>query len=80
LGVRGQIQLLHSFADGSLTAAQLARPLAVASLSPQDQPDRGCCATWQSLTGKWATDPRYGQTIMGVYARMLSFALDPPQG
>ncbi len=75
LGVRGQIQLLHSFADATLTSTQLGRPLAVASLTPQTQPDRGCCPTWQSLTGKWASDPQYGHTIMGVYQSMLSFAL-----
>ena len=80
LGVRGQIQLLHSFADAALTAAQLARPLAVAVLTPQTQPDRGCCGTWQSLTGKWASDPLYGHTIMGVYQRMVDYALAHPQG
>jgi hypothetical protein len=75
LGVRGQIQLLHSFADGGLTTAQLASPLAMASLNPATQPDRGCCSTWQSLTGKWATDPSYGSTLMRVYRSMLDSAV-----
>lgn len=78
LGVRAQIQLLHSFADGPLTSAQLANPLVVADLAPQSQPDKGCCQTWQSLTGKWATDPLYGHTILTVYQRMLAWALARP--
>ncbi|MHB1535246.1 MAG: glucosaminidase domain-containing protein [Acidimicrobiales bacterium] len=78
LGVRAQMQLLHSFADASLTVAQLGRPLVDPVLTPQSQPDRGCCPTWQSLTGKWATDPIYGQTLLAMYQQILSFALAHP--
>jgi flagellum-specific peptidoglycan hydrolase FlgJ len=50
-------------------------------VTPETEPDRGCCVTWQSLTGKWATDPAYGHTVMAVYQSMLSDALSqPPSG
>jgi hypothetical protein len=77
LGVRGQIQLLHAFADPTLTTAGLANPPVLPSLVPETEPDRGCCVTWQSLTGKWATDPLYGHTVMSVYQSMLSSVLPP---
>jgi hypothetical protein len=74
-GVRGQVQLLRTFADPTLTEAQLADPPALAVLAPSLQSSRGCCRTWSSLTGHWATDPDYGRTILEVYQTMLSFAL-----
>ena len=75
LGVRGQIQLLRTYADATLTSAQLPSPPAIAVLAPQAQGARGCCHTWNALTGVWATDPEYGTTILGVYVEMLSFAV-----
>lgn len=35
----------------------------------------GCCTTWSSLTGVWATDPLYGRTILEVYQEMLAYTV-----
>jgi hypothetical protein len=74
-GVRGQIQLLRTYADPTLTTAELASPPPLAVLDPQDQAVRGCCPTWNSLTGVWASDGHYGATVLDVYAELLAFAV-----
>ncbi|MHB1931063.1 MAG: glucosaminidase domain-containing protein, partial [Acidimicrobiales bacterium] len=74
LGVRGQIQLLRAFATPGLTAGQLADPPVLPSLDPAKQYREGCCATWPSLTGVWATDPVYGLSILELYVEMLRWA------
>jgi hypothetical protein len=76
-GVIGQLQLLRIFADTS-TIDGLPQPLAAASLAPASQSSLGCCTTWPSLTGVWATDPDYGDKILTIYARMLAYALATP--
>ncbi|MEY2452078.1 MAG: hypothetical protein QOD92_1652 [Acidimicrobiaceae bacterium] len=73
LGVRGQAQLLHAYADNTLRITTLANP-AVGS-NPDRLSVRGCCTTWNKLTGTWATDPNYGPKLMTVYLSMLEFAL-----
>jgi hypothetical protein len=73
-GVRAQAQLLHAYADKSLRVATLANPAVGAN--PDHLTVRGCCTTWNQLTGTWATDPNYGPKIMTVYVSMLQFALD----
>jgi hypothetical protein len=35
----------------------------------------GCCTTWMSLAGVWATNPGYGFEILTVYKAMLGSAL-----
>jgi len=35
----------------------------------------GCCPTWMSLAGVWATNPAYGFEILSVYREMLDWAL-----
>jgi hypothetical protein len=35
----------------------------------------GCCTTWMSLAGVWATNPAYGFEILSVYKEMLNSAL-----
>jgi hypothetical protein len=72
-GVRAQAQLLHAYADRTLRLATLANP-AVGS-NPDNLSVRGCCATWNKLTGTWATDPNYGPKIMTIYLSMLQYAL-----
>ena len=72
-GVRAQAQLLHAYADSTLRIATLANP-AVGS-NPDRLSVRGCCPTWNKLTGTWATDPNYGPKLMTVYLSMLEFAL-----
>lgn len=70
-GVDGQLQLLRIFAGG--IAPQPIAPV-VAALAPGKQSRSGCCSTWESLTGVWATDPTYGAQILGIYNAMLQFA------
>jgi hypothetical protein len=72
LGVRAQIQLLHAYADKSLSILDLANPAVGAD--PDHLSVRGCCPTWNKLTGTWATDPNYGPKIMTIYLSMLQFA------
>jgi hypothetical protein len=78
MGVRGQIQLLRAYAQPGLTTAELASPPAIAGVTPEKQGVRGCCVTWQSLTGVWATDPIYGPVILNIYQQMLDSALNRP--
>ena len=35
----------------------------------------GCCTTWMSLAGVWATNSAYGFEILSVYRQMLDWAL-----
>jgi uncharacterized membrane protein len=76
-GVIGQLQLLRTYAESS-SAAALPQPLVLASLAPASQSRLGCCQTWNSLTGVWATDPDYGPEILAIYDSMLQYALDQP--
>lgn len=72
-GVRAQAQLLHAYADRTLHLLDLANP-AIGS-NPDNLSVRGCCPTWNALTGTWATDPNYGPKIMTIYLSMLQYAL-----
>ena len=71
-GVRAQMQLLHAYADKTLSITDLANPAVGAN--PDRLSVRGCCPTWNKLTGTWATDPNYGPKIMTVYVSMLQYA------
>ena len=73
LGVRAQVQLLHAYADKTVRTTTLANP-AVGS-DPDSLGVRGCCRTWNALTGTWATDPNYGPKLMTVYLSMLEYTL-----
>jgi len=72
LGVRAQMQLLHAYADKSLSILGFANPAVGAD--PDHLSVRGCCPTWDRLTGTWASDPNYGPKIMTVYLSMLQYA------
>ncbi len=78
LGVRGQLQLLRTYAQPSLVTAQLGAPPAIPQVAPELQGRRGCCGTWQSLTGVWATDPIYGSVILNLYQQMLDYTRANP--
>jgi hypothetical protein len=78
-GVVGQVQLLRIFADAGPAPAGAPAPVRP-ELTPGREPSAGCCASVESLTGVWATDPTYGQQILGIYGSMLGFALSPPPG
>jgi hypothetical protein len=79
-GVRAHIQLLRTWADPTLTTAELAAPPVLASLAPAEQFERGCCQTWNSLTGTWASDPHYATVVLDVYLDMVAFAVAQAQG
>jgi hypothetical protein len=76
-GVTGQLQLLRIFADAGAPPRGAPAPV-LPALVPALQGRRGCCATWESLTGVWATDPSYGAQILSLYEGMLVFAVAPP--
>lgn len=73
LGVRAQIQLLHAYADKTVRAKTLANP--PVGSDPDSLSVRGCCETWNALTGTWASDPNYGPKLMTVYLSMLQYTL-----
>lgn len=75
-GVLGHTQLLRIFAAGAPPPG--APPPVLASLTPGRQGRRGCCPTWESLTGVWASDPAYGAHILALYEQMLGLALTRP--
>jgi Mannosyl-glycoprotein endo-beta-N-acetylglucosaminidase len=78
-GVLGQLQLLRIFAGGQGTPAG-APPPVLPALTPAKEGRSGCCQTWESLTGVWATDPTYGAQILSIYQQMLAFAGTPGSG
>jgi flagellum-specific peptidoglycan hydrolase FlgJ len=75
-GVLGQLQLLRVFADSD-SAPGLPAPV-LPAFAPANEQQSGCCQTWQSLTGVWATDPAYASKILSLYQQMLTFALSDP--
>ncbi len=77
LGARAQIQLLRTYADATATAATLARP--PASRAPEKVYVRGCCATWMSLAGVWATNRQYGIKILTLYDQLLRSTVERRQ-
>ena len=64
-GVTAQLQLLHAYASRSPVPTPLIGPVGVA----------GCCPTWLSLAGVWATAPDYGFSILTVYKQMIDWAI-----
>nr|MDQ2728160.1 glucosaminidase domain-containing protein [Actinomycetota bacterium] len=75
-GVRGQIQVLHVFATPRGTP--LAQPPVIPAVAPGGTFGGGCCPSWQSLTGHYATAPDYGQVLLTIYKAMLDYALSQP--
>jgi hypothetical protein len=78
-GVLGQVQLLRIFAGGQGGPAG-APPPVLPALTPAKEGRSGCCQTWESLTGIWATDPTYGDQILSIYQTMLAFAATSASG
>ena len=73
-GVVGQVQLLRIFATTAPPPAGAPGPV-LPSLTVSRQHEAGCCASVESLTGVWATDPVYDSLILGIYKSMLDFVL-----
>ncbi|MGH9078317.1 MAG: glucosaminidase domain-containing protein, partial [Acidimicrobiales bacterium] len=64
-GVSAQLQLLDAYASPVLVPTPLVGPVGVG----------GCCTTWISLSGTWATNPNYGYEILSVYKQILDWTL-----
>ncbi|HEX9548759.1 MAG TPA: glucosaminidase domain-containing protein [Acidimicrobiales bacterium] len=64
-GVAAHLQLLHEYATTQPIPGPLTGPVGVS----------GCCPTWMTLTGKWASAVDYGYAILNVYRHMLEWAL-----
>jgi hypothetical protein len=77
-GVIGQLQLLRIFAGAGPPPKGAPAPV-LPSLVPSHVGRSGCCQTWESLTGVWATDPSYGTKILSIYLQMLNFAQSSQQ-
>ncbi len=83
-GVRGQIQLLKTFADPSSRASGLANPPspqifgrdpAAAAASFDNYIFKGRMPTWNLMgNGNWATDPTYASKVLVIYFDMITFA------
>jgi hypothetical protein len=67
-GVRGQIQLLKSYAERTPVYKN---PLVDRRL----RGPAGCCQNWNQLTHVWASDPNYGPVILGVYEKLLTWVV-----
>jgi hypothetical protein len=64
-GVSAQEQLLEAYASPTRVATPLVGPVGVG----------GCCTTWVSLAGKWASSLTYGVEILTVYEQILDWAI-----
>jgi hypothetical protein len=64
-GVQAQMQLLHGYASPKPITTPLVGTVHVT----------GCCPTWMSLTGVWATSTTYGVGILTLYQRIVEWAL-----
>jgi hypothetical protein len=83
-GVRGQIQLLKTFADPSSRASELAHPPSpqifgrdpiAAAASFDTYIFKGRIPTWNLMgNGNWATDPTYASKVLVIYFDMVTFA------
>jgi hypothetical protein len=63
-------------------ASTLPLPANTVQLDPRFQlVTRGTAATWESLSGHWASDTSYGQKVMDIYQNLITTqsALNPPQ-
>jgi hypothetical protein len=64
-GVSAQEQLLEAYASSTKVATPLVGSVGVG----------GCCTTWVSLAGKWASSLNYGVEILTVYQQILDWVI-----
>jgi hypothetical protein len=64
-GVSAQEQLLEAYASRIKVPTPLVGPVGVG----------GCCTTWVSLAGKWASSLNYGVEILTVYQQILDWVI-----
>jgi hypothetical protein len=67
-GVLSQEELLEVYATPPHLAGTYGRPTSRFGIE-------GCCLTWMSLAGTWASSPAYGYDILNIYNEMLAWAL-----
>ncbi|MGZ4031031.1 MAG: glucosaminidase domain-containing protein [Tumebacillaceae bacterium] len=75
-GIEAQMQHLYAY------ATSLPLPANTVQLDPRFQlVTRGSAATWESLSGRWATATSYGEQIIKLYQDLITTqsALNPPQ-
>jgi hypothetical protein len=74
-GVRAQIQHLKAYATNVPIATPFSKPLIDPRYNVlQEKNYIGSAQTVFELTGKWATDPEYGNKIIAIAAAMYQFA------
>ena len=67
-GVLSQEELLEVYATPPHLAGTYGKPTSNFGIE-------GCCLTWMSLAGTWASSPAYGYDILNIYNEMLAWAL-----
>jgi hypothetical protein len=73
LGVRAQIQHLRNYADPTSRASNIPDPPLLRGFDTFFL--KGSAPNWEDLNGKWAVPgTTYGQTILSIYQRMLTYA------
>jgi hypothetical protein len=75
-GIRAQVQLLHAYSDKNLTSSQLVGGVAYQGVNTLSV--KGCCISWVKLSAVWATGTHYGDIILGIYSKMLQYAVGHP--
>jgi hypothetical protein len=65
VGVAAQLELLDAYASPTPVATPLLGAIGVG----------GCCSTWLSLAGTWASSTDYGISILSVYQQMLNWVI-----
>lgn len=74
-GIEAQIQHLYAY------STSLPLPANTVQIDPRfDLVTRGIAPAWENLSGRWASDPNYGEKITGIYKDLLATqgALIPP--
>jgi hypothetical protein len=67
-GVLSQEELLEVYATPPHLTAEYGKPNSDFGIA-------GCCSTWLSLAGTWASTPTYGYDILNIYNQMVAWAL-----
>ena len=70
-GVLAQERLLSEYAGNFLQSGVRQGPSELVKSSGIS----GCCQTWMSLSGVWASNPNYGYEILSVYKEMLDWVV-----
>ncbi len=77
-GIRAQVQLLEAYAKKNLSSAQLVGGVAYRGIDTLSV--RGCCQTWPTLSSHWSSGVHYGDVVLGIYSKMLAYAVQHING